>query len=418
MFPASFPRTLNRAASRLLLTAAVVLAVWPADGRASSTRIGSLGGSGGFFEDHHNVLRWYGSLGDYPDLVIIETGHFDLSDGYDDDWGRTVSGPGGGVHARFDKNGRWGTGGLFFHGLADDSDPGSLHDGYRGGSVTALYARDIAGLSVGFMFRHTADTDFQSAAPSPDPVERTFEQTRNDFGFGLRMDISPQAYLDLAGEIRHLRNRAFGSDPADPDWDTSDLDSWNNQGLRARAFIGLNDRLALAPLVEYVHEDFTGTSHAGGDLVGETSGNRGHLFRVGAGLNLFVDADNLLLFSTEHVTGRVDHTIRDLDGDSSYSWREDYGVLLLRLAFETRLAHWVTARASAGYEHVDNQGDNRFPETGEHIPLGLGLGLHLGSLSVDLGLTDREPRGLSRYSAALTAADSSTWLAITLGYGF
>ena len=412
-----FPATSTRSAKRLLLPAALLL-VWPASGLASSTRINSLGGSGGFFEDDNNVLRWCGSLGDYADLAIIETGHFDLTNGYDDDWGKTVSGPGGGVHARFDQAGRWGSGGLYFHGSADDSDPGSLHRGYLGGSVTALYSREVVGVSGALMFRHTADTDFQSDIQSPLRFENGYERSRDDLGLGARLDLAANAYLDVAVDIRHLSDRTYGYDPTHLDWDTGDLDSWNNYGLRARAFIGLNDRLALVPLGEYISEDFTGTSFAGAGLLWGTSDNIGRMIRVGAGLNFFVDADNFLLFSAEYIDGKNDHTIRDLEGAVDDFWREDYVVLLMRLAFETRLAHWVTVRASSGYEHVDNQGDLPNPSTGEHIPLGLGLGLHLGSLALDLALTDREPQGLSRYSATLSAVESSTWLSITLSYGF
>ena len=364
------------------------------------------------------MLRWCGSLGDYPDLAIIETGHFDLTNGYDDDWGRSVSGPGGGIHARFDQAGRWGTGGLYFHGRADDSDPGSLHRGYLDGSVTALYSREIVGISGGLMFRHTADTEFQSLDSGEIRIENGYERSRDDLGLGARLDLAANAYLDVAADIRHISDRAYGYDPLHLDWTTGDLDSWNNYGLRARAFIGLNDRLALAPLGEYISEDFTGTSYAGTGLRWGTSDNSGRMIRVGAGLNFFVDTDNFLLFSAEYLDGKVDHTIRDLDGAVADSWPEDYMVLLMRLAFETRLAHWITVRASSGYEHVDNQGDLPNPPTGEHIPLGLGVGLHLGSLALDLALTDREPRGLSRYSATLPAVESSTWLSITLSYGF
>jgi len=408
----------TRIAARLLVPVALLL-LWPADGLATSTRINSLGGSGGFFEDDNNVLRWCGTLGDYPDLAIIETGHFDLTNGYDDDWGKTVSGPGGGVHVRFDKAGRWGTGGLYFHGQADDSDPGSLHRGYLGGSVTALYSREIAGISGGFMFRHTADTEFQSINDELIHIENGYERSRDDLGLGARINLSDNAYLDVAADVRHISDRAYGYDPTNLEWDTGEFDSWNNYGLRARAFIGLNDRLALAPLVEYISEDYTGTTFAGAGLWRESSDNKGRMIRFGAGLNFFVNADNFLLFSTEYIDGQVDHTIHNLDGDIDYFGQEDYTVLLMRLAFETRLAHWITVRASSGYEHVNNQGDlPNNPPPGEHIPLGLGVGLHLGTLALDLALTDREPRGLSRYSPALPVVDSSTWLSITLSYGF
>ena len=114
----------------------------------------------------------------------------------------------------------------------------------------------------------------------------------------------------------------------------------------------------------------------------------------------------------------MDHTGRDFDGTTTYTWREDYTVFLLRLAFETRLAHWISVRASSGYEHIDNQGDLANPPTGERIPLGLGVGLHVASVTFDLALSDREPQGLSRYTASLPLIESSTWLSLTLSYGF
>jgi hypothetical protein len=392
----------------------VLLMTWPGASLASSTRIHSLGGSGGFFEDQHNILRWYGSLGDYPDLAVIETGHFDLTDGYDDDWGRTLSGPGGGVTVRFDQAGRWGTGGIYFHGQASDADPGSLHRDDLGGGITALYGRNIAGVSGTLTYRHAGDTKARYVGSTP---VRVHERSRDDIGLGVRFDIATQAYLDLAGEIRHISNRASGSS-AYGLWDTGPLDSWDNFGLRARAFIGLDDRLALVPLAEFVSEDFTGTSIAGTNLGPATSANQGHLVRLGAGLDFFVDADNLLLFSTEYLDGQVDHTIRELDGDALDFWQEDYAVLLMLLAFESRLAHWITVRASTGYEHIDNHGDLTNPATGEHIPLGLGLGLHVATLTLDMALTDREPQGLSRYRATLSGDESATWLSLTLSYGF
>jgi len=365
-----------------------------------------------------NVLRWYGSLTDYPDLAVIETGHFDLTDRYDDQWGKTVSGPGGGINVQFDEAGRWGTGGLYFNGRSDDSDPGSLHRSFLASSVSILYARNFVGVSGAVMYRHTADTEFRSGDQLALPFSSTFERSREDIGLGARFDVSEKAYLDVAGDIRYLSERASGSATPDITWDTGPLGSWDNFGLRARAFVALNDRVALVPLLEYISEDFTGTTFAGAGLLGETSDNQGQMVRFGAGLDFFPDTDNFLLFSLEYLDGQVDHAINDLAGDLDAAWQEDYSVFLMRLAFESHLAHWVTVRASAGYESLDNRGDVDQPESDEHIPLGLGIGLHTGSVVLDLGLTDREPQGLSRFSAALAGVESSTWLSITLGYGF
>ena len=187
---------------------------WP-PGLASSTRIGSLGGSGGFFEDHHNVLRWCGSLVDYPDLAVIETGHFDLTNGYDDDWGKSVSGPGR-RRTRPVRPGR-----TLGHRRASTS---------TAAPTTAIPAACIAAtwaaafdrpLRPGHRrrFRHPLLPPYRrhgfpvrSTRPrSHSSPATTGPGTTSASGRG---SISPEkAYLDLAGDIRHICDRASGYDP-------------------------------------------------------------------------------------------------------------------------------------------------------------------------------------------------------------
>ena len=98
---------------------ALVLAIgafFPESGVATTGRIQALGGNGTFFEDEANVLRWYGSLGDYPDLAVLESGGFNLDSGYHNQDMELLSGPGGGVHHSLGEEGRWGTAALYFHG--------------------------------------------------------------------------------------------------------------------------------------------------------------------------------------------------------------------------------------------------------------------------------------------------------------
>ena len=64
----------------LCLLALTVLLV--PDSPASTARLRALGGEGAYLEDPANVLLWYGSLGDYPNLVIAETGAWEQNGGY------------------------------------------------------------------------------------------------------------------------------------------------------------------------------------------------------------------------------------------------------------------------------------------------------------------------------------------------
>lgn len=388
------------------------------DAAASSTRAHSLGGRADYFEDDSNVLRWYGSLADYPNLVVLESGHFNVANGYEDTDGRKVSGPAAGIHLRFDQAGKWGTGGLYFHGQSDASDPGSLHRGQLDSGFSALYSVPLGPVQLGLMARRAEETQFQGVSDDLITLGFGYERSRTDIGLGLRFDLADRAYLDLAADVRNIQDRAWGNDPVNPDWSTDTFDSWDNYGLRARGFVAVGERWVLAPVLEYVSEGFTGTGLASGNLYRETSANDGRLFRLGAALDYYPNADAFLVMSAEFLDGRVDHQLQDLEGAPTAEWVEDYQVFSTRIAYEVRVAFWMTLRAATGFEHVHNRGTFFTPRTGSDIPLSLGAGLNFNTLVLDVALTDREPRGLSAYSPDLAAAPGATWLSLTLGFEF
>jgi hypothetical protein len=402
-------------AALLVVAAGCAMAV---SARGTPTRVQSLGGGGDYFEDDGNVLRWYGSLGDYPNLVVLGSGHFNPVNGYEDEDGKKLSGPGAGVHVRFGPTGRWGTGGLYVHAQGDDSDPGSLHREYLTGSFSGLYCVPLGPVQVGLMARRTDETEFQGADGELIALRFGYERTRTDLGLGVRFDLSDRAYVDLAGDVRNIKDSAWGSDPLNSSWQTEEFDSWDNFGLRARGFVAVGERWVLAPLLEYVSEDFTGTGLASGSLYRETSDNDGRLFRGGAALEYYPDADAFLLLSLEFLDGRIDHQLRELDGTPTALWVEDYRIFSIRVAYEVRVAFWMTLRAASGYEHIDNAGTFFLPRTGGAFPLSLGAGMNLKSLTLDLALTDREPQGLSRYAPDLGSVPDSNWLSLTLGFEF
>lgn len=391
---------------------------------ATSVRITSLGGTGDYFEDDGNVLRWYGSLIDYPDRLIIQSGRFDLSDGYHSDWGQNHSGPGTGIHAAFDQSGRWGTGAMYFHGQSLDSDPGTMTDDNLEGSITLLYARSLGFGDGSLYIRHTSDQVAITIAQWPETYVYSLEQSRTDLGGGLRMDLSESAYLDVSGEIRRTSHHHIRSGSTELD-DTGELVSWNNWGLRTRAFVRLSERLVLVPLAEYLRED-----HANGSLWSTPPYNQdGHLWRVGTGLNFFSDTDHMLLASVDYQDGQLDNATLTAWDDPELRWGEDRQVLAFVLGFEARLKSWLSFRAASGYQHykidryespsnvaagplevIDNDSD--------HIPMSLGLGFHLQDIDLDLTLTDRQPLPLANFLYDPDQLDQSTWLSLAMRYLF
>ena len=375
---------------------------------ATTARITALGGCGDYFTDEANVQRWCAVLAEFPDLVIIESGRFDLTAGYDDHWGQARSGPGGGVHAALDRTGACGTAGLFVHGREIDADTGSLLAAGRQGSVTGIYARRfgkrLAGVRIG-----RVDGDVGTV----EGLDRF--STRTDLGFGLRLPVGGRTVLDVAGDLRRTTQDPPASFPEDSYDTLNDLDSWNNLGLRLRAFIRLGERTALVPLAEYVRAE--GPGFAIDTPYPLLTERQADLRRVGIGLNHFPDLDNFLFLSLEYLEGESSVSVAETGMATQIDEYSDTPLVSLRMAYETRVNPWLTGRASVGYDHWSLSGRTNLGQN-DHIPMSMGLSVYAARVALDLALSDRRPGPLDRRLVSEDPDESSTWLTITLRYGF
>ncbi len=384
------------------LACALLSGAFPA--LATTARIAALGGRSDFFTDDANTYRWSSIVADYPDLVIIDTGRFDLSSGYHDTWGTTRSGPGVGLHAALDPKHRWGTLGIFLHGQESAVDPGSLHNSNLTGIISGIYAHRLGSLTAALHFRHARDTRGFPAHLGLDSQSVT--TTRNDLGAGVRWSPGHNILLDLDGEVRGVNQDFPAQTSAYPE---GDFDSWDSFNLRTRAFIGINDRLALVALAEHISDNVT--------LI--TSGDEGlapfpvdrTLVHLGMGLNFFPDPDNMLVLSSEFLTA-TDNAGYDEPFANPAGQLIDHA-LVLRLAFETRLNPWLTARASAGLETISSGNIDT-----DHIPLAMGLSAYAARIALDLAVSDRLPRTISRLALSEEVDESATWLTVNLRYAF
>ncbi len=402
---------------RAALLSAVVwaaLTVSAVPAQATSARVAGLAG-GEFIEDDRNVQRWYGSLGDYANLIFLEGGHFTLPEGWHDSNGRRVSGPGLGAHVELGESARWGTAAFFLNGQGDDVDPGSLARDRMGTTWSAMWTRSFGSLQPTLMYRRgssTGEATVEAAVPAG--LVRSWDRARTEYGLGVRWDLSESAYLDLAGELRQHREQTTVADPfitvPGPE-----LTSSSSFGLRARSFVRLNPTMALVPLVEYLHEDRP--LSAPSPIVAQ--GLDGRLVKVGAGLNWYPDPDHFLVLSWDYIHADADYLETPLAGDPSVRSTQRWNSLSLTMGFETRFQYWLTFRGSFRYEPVALKG----PDAAESddfatFMVNLGAAIQLGNYDLDLALTDQEPRSVAGYHGHTLFGNPATWLTVSLRRSF
>jgi len=389
--------------------AALMLATTPL--QATTARLAGLGG-GDFIEDDHNVQRWYGSLGDYPGLVVLEAGHFTLPDGWHDDDGNLVSGPGLGAHLALDRAGRWGTAALFINGRSDDVDPGGLARDRMSTVWSAMWSRRFDRLQPTLVYRHTADSGEEAAMPAS--VRHSWDRARTELGAGLRWDLSDGAYLDLAGEVCHHREQTSVSDSVIT-IPGSEHKTTGSFGLRARAFVRLSQAVALVPVLDFLRDDRA--LPAPSPI--RTLGVDGHLFKFGTGLNWYPDPDHFLILGLDYLHADEDFLATPPDGPTVVESTRVWDSFSFTLGFESRFRYWLTFRGSLRYEPV-NFGDRT--STGEEdfatFMVNLGAAIQLADYDLDMAVTDQEPTSVTGYYGHSLFENPATWVTVSLRRAF
>ncbi len=357
---------------KIAALAALILFTYSQPAQATNSRVSSLGGGGDYFEDDSNVLRWYGSLVDYPNQAVLESGNFTILDGYWHSSTEKHSGPGLGAHLALGQDGRFGTAAFFYNDSDEDRTTAIQQDHLRD-NLSFLYALDLGPLTAAVTYRHGALTT--------EVMDSTTELSIDTFGTGLRMDLGSSAYLDLAAEIRKVHETR--------NWDPGFEENDDNGLLafRARAFVGLGPRLALVPLAEIIDED-----RQGGSISRYTISNQ--LLRMGLGLNYFPDTDHLLLLSAEY---------SDYSEASDFSYvtvTDNWSTLIVKAGFESRMLSWLTTRGSLGFVDYsisrdiepDGNPDGGDGFDGPILRVNLGASIHLGPVDLDFAFWEKHPQ--------------------------
>ncbi len=366
--PRPFPMSTTIAAAALLLGACAAL---PA--RATPARVFALGG-GDYLEDTSALFRWPGSARDDAGWWSVDAGRIDPEDG----WTAPGAWPRTGPAAAF----AWTPGGqdspwvaaFAVHARAADSDHVGLHRDGPGASFTWLAGRRLGPLDVAATWR-SAYGGLSSDADARDE----FEHHRDDFGLGARFDLSPGAYVDVAGDMRRERNRALAQ--GDPGaWDTGNLASNRSWSVRARAFIAVRERLVLAPVAEILREDYAGPVENETWRQDTASTHNGRLHRLGLGLCWLPDPDRLVALTIERLDIDNRHALI-VGNELGLPRHDDVTTGSLRLAAEQRLNWWLSLRASLAWTratYADIRGG-----AGQVDAAG-GAALHLGVWGLDV----------------------------------
>lgn len=376
---------------------------------ATSARVNALGGGGAFLEDDDNLQRWYGSLVDYPDRVILDSGHFSINYGYHAEGSdQRLSGPWGLAAVGLD---RWKIPGVLsigLYGAGDDADSGGLYRDALRTTWAVMYGVDIKGVAATLIYRSGSD----NRSETDGLATWTWDRSRHDLGLGFRFDLSDGAYLDVAGEFRAAdEDIALSPLPIDPPPAISTpshslFDSWN---LRARAFIRLGESTALVPVVEVFRDDrpafvvspFHQRHIDGRDLM------------LGAGLNWYPDPDHLLVLSANYSGGEVDDIYYGLDPGQPAIIHAEWNALRARLALESVFLSWVTVRTGLVYD-LRSETLHGVDETFAGLNLAGGVALHAGDWDFDLSVNDGEPRAFSGYLGPYNRSSYGTWLQMSL----
>ncbi len=378
-------------------------------GRAGTARLLALGGDAGYCTDAVDVLRWYGSLGDYPDRAVFEFG--DLLHGRDRapaDQG--LIGHGGGVHARLSRNGSWGTAAFYFqdHLPQNDTD----------GAFSALWSRRCGPLDVGVSGRFTTYGNSEVGAVVGDRIDA---QYFHHYGLGVRGEPLAGLRLEAAGEIVNSRAESHGAL-----YHMSPTNDWSTFGLRLRGFIELGPDLTLVPLIDHF-SDRRATFDADIDSPADLDAD---LTSLGIAANLRPDPDTLLLIGCEFRSGHQNLDLRE-EGSLGAAWdlsERDFYQIRGRAGFETAILPWLTARASMQYVRMHDDllrataGAHPEEERGRleavATPLTLGFALRHGRLTADFAHNDSAPVNPGLTSAGLFGAGGEGVSAFTMTYEF
>ena len=377
---------------------------------ATSSRQRALGGAPDLVDDEAGVLRWYGTLLDHPDQVSLHLGDWahDLGGAAPDH----VSGRHGGIHARLDGAGHWGTVAMHFGEDLPAPDPG--------GWFQTMWGRRFGDVSLAATFRATSWSD---ATSSPDQPLVGGSRFIHLLGLGASWRLSTASRLDLAVDAMESEVDFYRRGDTNP-VSEEDLGEWDSFGARGRLFHRLTDEVTWVGRLAWFRDLRPITDEDFDDLVDFDADH----FRGGFGFHLRPDPRHLVVVTGDY--RRLEDERRARHPDSARwhrSWRQWWRIDA-RVAVEARVRPWLTLRASASYRrHVNEQQRVLTSDVGPEAvsyhyrvrvdtPVVVGVGFEMGRVTADVVVNATAPLEIGDGVGGFDDGNHTNLTGVTLRY--
>ncbi len=388
---------------------------------ATSARLAALGMNSDWITDEREAVRWYASGVDHGGVAVMDLGRFDTGGG-GQPWSERISSQAGGVHVRFDQDGRWGTGAVYFDSQAVQGSVGHVHGDFPGGSIRAMYAVPLGAIDLGASF---GGSSFHEGNYADDASVGSRYEYHHDLGLGLRWRIAQKLQLEIAGERRQVQ---LGLGDVSRGIHSGDINTADSFGWRLRLKVQLSETVTLVPLLDYTRDILPIYSQQLDDLAQMD----GWLVRTGFAFQVEKPDQTMLFFSGEYQDGKDNHQSLGSAYRKYDTQRRNWYSYHARAAVESPITSWLTVRASVQYRRTAESSFLLWPtpvgpdaldwESQGHVavdtPLGLGVAATFGEFTLDAAYNDKAPLSLTRVPDANTPRESANFATISLGYRF
>jgi len=316
--------------SKIVLVSMLVVIFATSLAYASTSRVRSLANAGNYMTDDSDVFRWYSTLPSYANMVQAEMGTWSGMGEFDG----LVDTRALGFNYACGDDGKWGTYRITLLENATDHGsfwinnpvlgmltPGMFADGIFPGvpsdnnihpfDQTPINTRDIAGgWDVNENIAIGVAINMSGWAYENKTRAHTFKADIGNYTFGVGGTWSNNegTVVDAAFTYGMATGKLEGI-AGDPD-STLEWDSKSAMDISARMFWDWKDFVTVVPVIEYAKATYSVKPSS------EPNGDDVSVIMFGAGLNMDVNDDNMLIFALEVMLGKWSYANPDTAGGS------------------------------------------------------------------------------------------------------
>jgi hypothetical protein len=413
--------------SKIVLVSMLVLAMFASISFATTARVRSLANSGDYMSDDSNVNRWISTLPAYANQVGAEVGTYNgfgsLSDTRGLSWNFRAGDYGTyritlNEHT-IDSPGFWMINP--FYSSFTPSNAGNL-GGPGAPGYTPINTWDVAGgweigenHMIGVNFTRSRFSYESTGSP-----DTTISNSWTSLGLGYSFTNNEDLAIDAVANIGF----AGGEWQFGPNATKFEYDAKSAFDIAGRVFWDWKDNITVPVIAEFISQDYSikPPNQVGS---GVPNGDKNTAFGLGAGVNMDVNQDHMLIFAAEYVYYKWEYSNPGgTTGADSLAEMTMQAFPTLRLALESSITSWLTTRVGAARHQTkvkytsntgkeiditaDDSPSNNVPIGGFAVPgwagfssgdfesfeWFLGLGFNVAEWTIDMELNHETPFSL------------------------